>query len=116
VAITEMWPVRLVATAGLSAGLQAHDRQRRVFCAQQVDGSRRGRVAGHHQRLDAVLGDQLPGHLARALDHIGIAALAIGRKGRIGEIHEAFVRQLGAQRGEHAEPADAAVENAYRRH
>ena len=40
-------------------------------------------------------------------------ALAVGCVAAVGQIDEALVRQLGAQRAQHAEAADAAVEDAY---
>ena len=45
--------------------------------------------------------------------HEGVAArVAIGRVAAVGEVDEALVRQLMAQGLQHAEAADAAVENA----
>ncbi len=81
--------------------------------AQQVDGRGRGRVAGDHQRLYALV-PQMGGEGARAGDHMGLVPLAIGRVAAVGDVDEVVVRQLGAQRSEDAEAAYAAVKNADR--
>jgi len=46
-----------------------------------------------------------------ACTHIGIAALAIGGMGAVGQVHEALVRQLRAQGPQHAEATHAAVKH-----
>jgi hypothetical protein len=83
-----------------------------VAAAYFVDGGGGGRVASHDQGLDVVLRAQVGSDRMRALGDEARVALAVGRVAAVGEIDEALVRQLGAQRAQHAEAADAAVEDA----
>jgi hypothetical protein len=68
----------------------------------------------HHQRLNFVFGAQLLGELMCPSDHRVGRLLAIRRVGVVGQVNKVHLRQLGAQRPQHAEAAaaDAAVENA----
>src|SRR5688572_23245624 len=79
-----------------------------------MDGASRGRIAGHHHHLDVLLFNQLAQDGARPPGHIVVTPLAIRRMRGVGEVDEIFSRQLGAQRLEDAQAADAAVEYAYR--
>lgn len=77
-----------------------------------MDGGGGGGVAGHHQRFDVVLRHQVRGDGVAALSDKFAAALAIGGVGAVGQIDKALVRQFGAQRLQHAQAANAAVEYA----
>ena len=96
----------------LERGLHADERQIGVGFSQIVDGEGRRCVAGHHQRLNGVLSAQLLGDPLCPCDHHLGGSLAIRRVGVVGQVNKMHLRQLGAQRAQHAEPAHAAVENA----
>ena len=84
--------------------------------AQGVYGRSRSRVASHHQPLDAMLGNQEVGNGVRALEHMVVIAVAIGRVPIVGHVDKALQRQLGLQRAQHAQAAYTAVKYAYGAH
>ena len=74
----------------------------------------RGRVARHHDDLDAVATQQRDVLAREALDDVG-ALVAVGHARRVPEVHERLVRQAFEQRAQHGQAADAGVEHADRR-
>ncbi len=96
----------------LECRLHADQRQAGMPGTHLMDGGRGRGVAGHHQGLDAVRLLQVRGDGMGACRHVGIAALAVGCVPAVGQVDEALVRQLGPQRAQHAQAADAAVEHA----
>jgi len=96
----------------LDGGLHPDQGQLRVVLTQFVNGRCRGRVAGHHQRLDAVFPKQVLGDGQAALAHEQVGLFAVGRMAVVGQVDKAFVRQLRQQGLQHTEAADATVENA----
>lgn len=81
--------------------LHADDGQAWVLLAQHVNGGGGGGVAGHDQRLDAVLSAQVAGDGARTLDHVGVVTLAIGGVAAVRQVNKIFMGQLGAQGAQH---------------
>jgi hypothetical protein len=79
-----------------------------------MNGRRRGRVAGYHQRLDGVALDQKVGNGMRTLQHMGVIALAIGRVAIVGQVHQRLQRHFRLQGAQHAQAPDATVKDANR--
>jgi hypothetical protein len=96
---------------GLECRLDPNDGRLRVCRAQGVDGSGSGGVAGHHQSLDGMLCNQVVGNGMRALQHVGIVTLAIGRMAVVGHIHKALPRHFCLQRAQHTQAAHTAVKD-----
>ena len=101
--------------SGLHGGLQAYQGQFWVAASHLMDGGCRGGIACHHQGLDVVLLAKIVGDGVGARRHKGVAALAVGGIGTVGQVHEALVGHGGQQGAQHAQPADAAVKHTDRR-
>ena len=101
-----------VVRRGLEGGLDRHHGPAGVVLPHGMGAGRAGGVAGDHQQLGAVRIAQVQRDGQRALGDEGIAALAIGRVRAVGDVDDVFARQGGAQRLQHRQAADAAVEHA----
>ena len=97
---------------GFEGGFYPDQRQLWVLRAQFVDRRSGGGVAGHDQRLDLVMRQQIPGDGMRALTHVEIGFLAIGRVGVVGQVDKVFMGQGALQRLQHAQAPNATVKNA----
>ena len=97
---------------GFERGLYTYQRQLRMACAQLMYGGGGGGVAGHHQRLDLVLRQQMLGDGVCALTDVQIGFFAVRRVRVVGQVHKALVRQFFLQGLQHAQAADAAVKHA----
>ncbi len=110
-----MCPVRLLATAGLSAGSTPTSGSAGCSARSSWMAAAVAVLQATTSALMPVSIEQVARDRAGPPDHEGIAALAVGRVARVGKVDEAFVRQFGPQRVEDAEAPDAAVEHADRR-
>ena len=102
VPMTPMQPVLLAVTAGLRP-VPRPPGELRVAFAYLVDGGGGGGVAGHHQRLDVVPLEQVTGDGVGARLDKAHHPFTVGRIAAVGQVHEPFMRQLGAQRLQHAQ-------------
>ena len=97
--------------ARAGAGLDHADHRHRLPCLlQQIERHGRGRVAGDHQHLDALI-DQEPCRLERiGLNRLG--ALGAVREPRgVAEIDEMLVGEARDERPQHRKPAHSGVEH-----
>ena len=99
----------------LDGRLHPNQRQLRHGRTQGFHRRSGGRVAGNHQRLDAVLRLQMLGNRVGACLYKGIATLTVGRVAAVCKVDEMFMGQLAAQCLQHAQAANTAVKNANRR-
>ena len=93
-------------------GLQPHQWERRVPCSQFVYSRCGGGIAGHDQRLDVVLRQQVLGNRVGALADEGFAFFAVRRVCVVGQVHKVLVRQFCLQGLQHAQAANATVKHA----
>ena len=97
--------------AGRQAGrfhgrLHAHDGHAGIFFAQEVDGRRRGGVAGHDDHLAAQFHEPRDGGIGQRL-HLFAGPRAIGAVGAVTEVGERFAGQRApdlAPDGQSAQP------------
>jgi hypothetical protein len=96
----------------LERRLYANERQVGVGASQFIDGEGGRYVAGDHQRVNPVFGPQPLGDpLCSLKDKFG-RPLAIRCMGVVGQVDKVHLWQLGAQRSQNPQTADAAVKNA----
>ena len=104
--------VRQGARGGLERRLDSHDGNVGMGGAQRRRRHGRRGVAGNHDRLGA-LRDEALGDVAREVEYLGLGLLAIGGVRGVAEEEEVLVRELGDERAQHADAADAGVEDPH---
>ena len=87
----------------LDTRLDADERNGQLF-ADERDGLRRGRIAGHDERFGALLDEPLADGEGAVGDEI-VVALPVRRVQRIGDVQQRLVLRLRPNRSQHRQAA-----------